>query len=131
MDYKSIDIKKYKARLIEIREDAEQETDIAKRELIIKCADWLVIKLEEWHDKLQEYENTFDELEQRPGFDDEVVDSEPKNLLMDNYFDHLKEAGRLFYLYSALRIIRSEGKYWEDDAPSVKAVLDHVINLVG
>ena len=131
MDYKSIDIKRYKVRLMEILEEAEQETDPAKRDLIIKFADWLIIKLEEWHDKLKEYEDAFDEFEQSPGFDDEVVDYEPKNLLMENYFNHLKNAGRLFYLYSALRIIRSEGKNWEDDAPSVKAVLDHVINLIG
>ncbi len=47
-----------------------------------------------------------------------------------NYFNHLKETGRLFYLYTALRIIRSEGKDWEGDAPSVNAVLDHVLNLI-
>lgn len=131
MAYKGIDIKRYKARLMEIREEAGKETEPAKRDLMIKLVDWLVLKLEEWHAKLKEYEDAFDELEQSHGDGDEAVDSEQKKQLMENYFNHLKEAGRLFYLYTALRIIRSDGEYWENDAPSVKAVLEHVMNLIG
>jgi hypothetical protein len=116
---------------MEIREESEQETEPVKRDLLIKLIDWLAIKLEEWHEKLKEYENAFDELEQSNGHDDESENYEHKSQLMENYINHLKEAGRLFYLYTALRIIRSEGKDWEGDAPSVNAVLDHVLNLIG
>ena len=126
MAYKTIDIKMYKSRLMEIREEAEQETEAVKRELLFKLVDWLVIKLEEWHKKLKEYENAFNESEQSNGEHDKY-----KSQLMDNYFNHLRAAGRLFYLYTALRIIRSEGEDWEGDASSVNAVLDHVLKLIG
>ncbi len=32
---------------------------------------------------------------------------------MENYLNHLKEAGRLFYIYKAIAVIRTEGKDWE------------------
>ena len=131
MSYKNIDIKNYKVRLMEIREESELETEPARRDLLIKLVDWLSLKLEEWHEKLKDYEDALDELEQSHEHGNAAVNYEQKNQLMENYFNHLKEAGRLFYLYSALRIIRSEGKYWESDAPSVNAVLDHVLNLIG
>lgn len=116
---------------MEIKEEAEQENDPAKRELIIKMVDWLVFKLEEWHEKLKEYENTFDELDQGNGYEDRAESFDQKDQLMQNYFNHLKGSGCLFYLYSALRIIRSDGKYWESDATSVNAVLEHVLSLIG
>jgi hypothetical protein len=115
---------------MEIREEAEQETEPLKKDLLIKFVDWLDIKLKEWHKKLKEYENAFDKLEQSEGHDDEGEIGELKSRLIENYFNHHKEVGRLFNLYTALRIIRSEGKYWDGDAPSVKAVLEHVLNLI-
>lgn len=130
MDFKTFDIERYKSRLMEIREEAEKETEPLKRDLLIKLVDWLAIKLEEWHKKLKEAENAFDELEQSKSHYDEGEIGELKSKLIENYFNHHKEVGRLFNLYTALRIIRSEGKDWKGDTPSVNAVLDHVLNLI-
>ena len=60
MDFKTFDIERYKFRLMEIREGAEQETEPLKKDLLIKFVDWLDIKLKEWHKKLKEYETAFD-----------------------------------------------------------------------
>lgn len=129
---KRLDLGKCKTILMELKVEVEQEADNEKREIIMALIDWFFVKMDEWQQKRKQYEAAFDEVEQSRSFDDRESDLfKRERQLMEDYLDHLKKVGRLFHIYHAIEIIKSEGEDWEDDQIAMKGVLNQILSLWG
>jgi hypothetical protein len=128
MTDKIIDLKEYIVKLQRLREEAEQEKEETKRNMIIAICDWFDLKVEEWKENYMESETAFDKLEQSKDKDLNSSLSENEQQIMRDYLTQLTMAGRLFYIYHAIEILKSEGEDWENNRSSIKAVLTAIFD---
>jgi len=119
-----VDLSEYRAKLDQIKFEAEQEKEESKRDLILALCNWFNLKVDEWEAKRQIYKTSVDELD----LGDYPTDVEREQEIMRNYLNHLKVFGRLLYVFHGITIIQTEGDGWENHPASSKAVLDSVLS---